>query len=102
MKSHPHFTDIRGDRDPLANAPGAVLPKVEQFYQANRYGFGGRSNGAPQPSFRAISEDYFKNDARSTFAIEAAVFGLIVLVVAQPVLASLSGLVQFAFRAGLL
>lgn len=41
------------------------------------------------PSFRNISNDYFKNEARQSFATEATFFVLMVLTASWPVLQSI-------------
>ena len=72
------------------------------------YNFQGSSNmgghcfGSRQPSFRAISQDYFKNEARYSFASEAALFSAIVLIVAVPLLQSAHALVHLVRSIGVL
>jgi hypothetical protein len=63
---------------------------------------GGRCFGSRQPSFRAISQDYFKNEARHSFAGEAALFTAIVLIVTVPLLQSVSALVHMVRSIGVL
>jgi hypothetical protein len=55
---------------------------------------GGRCFGACRPSFRAISQEYFKNEARRNFASEAALFVVIVMTAALPILNSASALMH--------
>lgn len=55
---------------------------------------GGRCFGSRRPSFRAISQDYFKTEARQSFASEAFFFGVIVLTAAVPLLNSAYALVH--------
>ena len=55
---------------------------------------GGRCFGSPRPSIRAISQDYFKNEARHSFMTEAALFSVIVLTSAVSVINSAAGLVH--------
>jgi hypothetical protein len=54
----------------------------------------GRCFGSPRPSIRAISQDYFKNEARHSFVTEAALFSVIVLTSAVSVINSAAGLVH--------
>jgi hypothetical protein len=54
----------------------------------------GRCFGSPRPSIRAISQDYFKNEARHSFMTEAALFSVIVLTSAVSVINSAAGLVH--------
>jgi hypothetical protein len=70
------------------------LPKTDYSYQAPLASMGGRCFGSPKPSIRAISQDYFKNEAPHSFATEAALFGVIVLTAAVPLINSASALVH--------
>jgi hypothetical protein len=45
-------------------------------------------------SIRAISNEYFKNEARSTFATEAAFFSVIVMTAAVPLITTALALVH--------
>jgi hypothetical protein len=60
-------------------------PKTDCNYQVgsmpNRGG-----HRSPCASIRAVSHDYFKNEARSTFATEAAFFSVIVMTAAVPLI----------------
>jgi hypothetical protein len=63
------------------------MPKTDYRYQVGAMpSRGGRNNGARRASIRAISREYFKNEARSTFATEAAFFCVIVMTAAVPLL----------------
>jgi len=73
---------------------GPRLPKTDYAYQAPSAGMDGRYFGSRGPSFRAISQDYFKNEARHTFATEAALFSVIVMTAAVSVISSAAGLVH--------
>ena len=68
-------------------------PKTDCNYQVgsmpNR---GGRRS--PCASIRAVSHDYFKNEARSTFATEAAFFSVIVMTAAVPLIYTAMALVH--------
>jgi hypothetical protein len=70
------------------------LPKTDYSYQAPLANMGGRCFGSPKPSIRAISQDYFKNEARHSFVTEAALFSVIVLTSAVSVINSAAGLVH--------
>ena len=65
------------------------MPKTDYSYSAgsmsNR---GGRRFGPRSDSIRAVSNDYFKNEARSMFATEAAFFSVIVMTAAVPLISS--------------
>ena len=74
---------------------GPRLPKTDYSYQASSVACrGGRCFGSPRPSFRAISQDYFKNEARQSFATEAALFSVIVMTAAVSLISSVAGMVH--------
>ena len=65
------------------------MPKTDYGYQVGSMpGRGGRNHGAGRASIRAISREYFTNEARSTFATEAAFFSVIVMTAAVPLIYS--------------
>jgi hypothetical protein len=62
-----------------------VFPKTDFNYQATTVaGFAGRCAGCCKASFRAISQDYFANEAPQHFVHEAALFFVIMMTVALP------------------
>ena len=61
-----------------------MLPKTDFHFRASSFDFSGRCKGEGYPSFRQISDEYFKHEARQHFASEAGIFALIVLTVAVP------------------
>jgi hypothetical protein len=66
---------------------GLRMPKTDQSYQVGSMpSRGGRGNASRHASIRAISHDYFKNEARSMFATEAAFFSVIVMTAAVPLI----------------
>jgi hypothetical protein len=70
------------------------FPKTDYSFQAASVAKGGgRCFGSHRTSFRTISQDYFKNEARWSFASEAALFSIIVMTAALPILSSASALV---------
>ncbi|HEV2806272.1 MAG TPA: hypothetical protein VGW57_15220 [Chthoniobacterales bacterium] len=74
---------------------GLRLPKIDCNYQvASMPDRGGRD--WRRASIRAISNDYFKNEARSTFATEAAFFSVIVMTAAVPLIYTAMALVHLA------
>ncbi len=77
----------------LHKSHGPRLPKTDYSYLSgsipNR---GGRCSGSRRPSIRAVSQEYFKNEARSIFTSEAAFFGVIVLTAAVPLINAASAL----------
>lgn len=74
---------------------GLRMPKTDQSYQvASMPSRGGRSFGSRHASIRAVSHDYFKNEARSMFATEAAFFSVIVITAAVPLIYTAMAVVQ--------
>ena len=74
---------------------GRRLPKTDCNYQvASMPSRGGRGNGSGRASIRAISNDYFKNEARSMFATEAAFFSVIVMTAAVPLINTATAMVH--------
>ena len=74
---------------------GLRLPKIDQNFQvASMPSRGGRSFGSRHTSIRAVSADYFKNEARSIFATEAAFFSVIVITAAVPLINTAMALVH--------
>jgi hypothetical protein len=76
----------------LNERQGRRMPQTDCNYQVGSMSSrGGRSRGA---SIRAVSNDYFRNEARSTFVTEAAFFGVIVITAAGPLIAAAMALVH--------
>jgi hypothetical protein len=74
---------------------GLRMPKTDCSYQvASMPSRGGRSYGSRHASIRAVSHDYFKNEARSMFATEAAFFSVIVITAAVPLINTALALVH--------
>ena len=72
---------------------GSLLPKTDYSFQAaSMTSGGGRCFGVRRPSFRAISQEYFKNEEPRSFAGEAALFVVIVMTAALPIINSASAL----------
>jgi hypothetical protein len=66
------------------------FPVVESAYQAiSLEGYRGGCADTRRPSFRNISNGYFKKEARRSFITEAAFFVSIVIVSTWPVLQSI-------------
>lgn len=79
------------------------MPKLHQQFRSNPAAdFAGRCHGNPAPSFRRISDDYFKNEAPGHFVSEAVVFGLMIVTAAVPVIQGARGAVHFLRIVGLL
>ncbi|HEY0368209.1 MAG TPA: hypothetical protein VGC85_01300 [Chthoniobacterales bacterium] len=60
-------------------------PKTDWSYQAPRENFRGGSGSMPRPSFHSLSDEFFAEEARKEWRIEAAVFAAIVAVAAWPI-----------------
>ena len=74
---------------------GQRLPKTDCCYQvASMPNRGGRAFGRCGASIRAISNDYFKNEARSMFVTEAAFFSVIVMTAAVPLIYTATALIH--------
>lgn len=87
-KSHRDLSDRESRK-------GSALPKTDYSFQAASVAnSGGHCFGACRPSFRAISQDYFKNEEPRSFAGEAALFVVIVMTAALPILNSASALMH--------
>ena len=87
-KSRRNFSD-RESRN------GSAHPQTDYSFQAASVANGGSCCfGSCRPSFRAISQEYFKNEAPRSFASEAALFVVIVVTAALPILNSASALVH--------
>jgi hypothetical protein len=72
---------------------GLRMPKIDCNYQvASMPSRGDRPRSA---SIRAVSDDYFKNEARAMFATEAAFFSVIVITTAGPLISAALALVHF-------
>jgi hypothetical protein len=63
------------------------MPRTDSNFQVGSMpSCGGRHFGSRHASIRAVSNDYFKNEARSMFATEAAFFSVIVMTAAVPLI----------------
>jgi hypothetical protein len=102
MKPTIQFNEKSG-RDHRESRGGSTFPKTDYSLQAAslRNG-GGHCFGSRRPSFRSISQDYFKNEAPHSFAGEAALFSVIVMTAAVPILNSISALVHLVRAFGTL
>jgi hypothetical protein len=93
----------RRDFSDRESRKGSALPKTDYSFQAASVtNGGGRCFASCRPSFRAISQDYFKNEARRSFASEAALFSVIAMTAALPILNSASALVHLVRSIGTL
>jgi hypothetical protein len=69
-------------------------PKTDYSFQAGSANGGGRCFGSCHPSFRSISQEYFKREEPHSFAREAALFSVIMMTAAVPILYSVSAFLQ--------
>lgn len=82
---------------------GSASPKTDySFHAASVTNGGGRCFGSRRPSFRSISQDYFKNEAPHSFAGEAALFTVIVITSAVPIISSVNALFHLVRSVGTL
>ena len=72
---------------------GRQMPKTDCYYQVGSMGSRGGYHSR-RASIRAVSADYFKNEARSMFATEAAFFSVIVITTAGPLISAAIALVH--------
>ena len=80
------------DRD---SRKGSALPKTDYGFQsASVANGGGRCFGSRHPSFRSISQDYFKYEVPPTFVGEVALFSVIVMTAAVPIMASVGAILH--------
>ncbi|HWM25096.1 MAG TPA: hypothetical protein VNP98_09735 [Chthoniobacterales bacterium] len=91
MKPTIQFNE-KSRRDSIDRASRQGSAQTDFSYQATS--MGGRCFGSERPSFRSISQDYFNNEARPSFASEAALFTLILMTAAVPILHSVSAVFQ--------
>jgi len=92
----------RRDCEGHKSCQGSALPKTDYSFQAGSIADGGRCFGTCRTSFRAISQDYFRIEAPRSFVSEAALFSVIVLTAALPILSSASALVHLVRSLGTL
>lgn len=86
MKPTPDIRN-RCDSITLAMATSRVFPKTDFNYQASTLAdLDGRCGGCCKSSFRAISQDYFVNEAPQHFAYEAVLFFMMMMTVTLPLL----------------
>jgi hypothetical protein len=80
------------------------FPITDCDYQAPSYidRSGGHCANVPSPSFRNISRDYFRNEARYTFASEAALFVLITITAALAIASGAVAAIDFLRTLGYL
>lgn len=104
MKPTFHQTQTNHRRDSrTALRTGNGLPKTDYHFRPNSLAdFNGRCHGSPAPSFRRISDDYFKNEASGQFITEAVTFGLIVVAAAVPLVQGVRGAITFLHAVGVL
>ena len=78
--NHLHVSDLRGSRD------DSRFPQVEQHYQsATLHGGCGTSAKFSRPSLFRFSNDYFAEEAQRNFAVDAAIFGALIVTVLLPI-----------------
>jgi len=67
-------------------------PQTDYSFQPASAVNSGRCFGGCRPSFLAISQGYFENEARTNFASEAALFVVMMMTAAAPIVYSLYAL----------
>jgi hypothetical protein len=85
----------RCDSITLAVPTSRVFPKIDFNYQASMLAdLDGRCGGCCRSSFRAIGQNYFANEAPQHFAHEAALFFIMMMTVALPLLNALAAVLE--------
>jgi hypothetical protein len=95
MKPTVQFNEkSRRDLSDRESRKGSLLPKTDYSFQAASVpNSGGHCFGSRRP-FRAMSQDYFRNEEPRSFAGEAALFVVIVMSAALPIISSASALLH--------
>jgi hypothetical protein len=77
------------------------MPKTDCCYQVGSMpSRGRRAFGRRCASIRSISNDYFKNEARSAFVTEAAFFSVIVITAAVPLIYTATAVIHLVRSVG--
>lgn len=88
----------RADAFATTSGRRSSLPKIDYSYHATGLSELGSSCAGRcsilRPPFRAISQDYFENEARGEYAIEAGAFSLIVITVTLSLVHAAIGLMD--------
>lgn len=83
----------KSNRDQRESRRSPASPQTDYSFQAGSMN-GGRCFGSCHPSFRSISQDYFKSEEPHSFVREAALFSVIMMTAAVPILYSVSAFLQ--------
>ena len=95
MKPTVQFNEkSRRDLSDRESRKGSLLPKTDYSFQAAAVSAGGRRFGSRRPSFRAISQEYFKNEEPGSFVGEAALFVVMGTTAALAIINSAGALTQ--------
>jgi hypothetical protein len=79
-----------------AHVDASSFPLIHSNYHtATMPNFHGGCARRELPSFRNISGEYFRNEARSEFQLEGTAFAAIILTAAVPILSNLHALADF-------
>jgi hypothetical protein len=99
MKPTCETIDQRKNRDAFAFRADQRFPTTDCNYHSVALG-GYNSPRSATTSFRNISNDYFKNEARHSFVAEASFFVAIVLTAAVPLMNGVYALAHFVRAIG--
>ena len=101
MKPVIQFNEKNGDFGERTLRNRSALPMTDySFHAASMARTGSRCLGSCRPSLRAISQDYFENEEPRSFAIEALVFGVMMMTVLPPLLNSANALMNLLSSIG--
>ena len=85
----------RRDSSERGSRGRSALPMTDcNYHTASISNMGSRCFGSRRSSFRSISQDYFKNEARQNYVGEAALFCVIALTAALPLFHSAQALIE--------
>ena len=95
MKPIPVTTAVHSRRDLFAGRERQRMPVTDYRYHSLAFeGFRGRYLRNPRQSFSNIVGNYLKNEARHDFWSEAALFAVITVTAALPLMNNLHALIQ--------
>ena len=102
MKTTPHILNIN-QRRASESRGGRSFPQIEHNYQSSTLRGGcGTPAKFRRPSFFRISSDYFAEEAPRGFAVDAAIFGALILTAVLPIVNSVQAVATLIHTLGVL
>jgi hypothetical protein len=105
MKTTPHTltTNKSHQSEPRGPRAGRSFPQVEHHYQSPTLRGGcGTPAKFRRPAFFRISNDYFAQEAPRGFAVDAAIFGALILTAVLPIVNSVQAVATLIHTLGVL